>query len=127
MVLASAGLRATGKLRPTTLPVSINSSNGGNTRPVGSEGQGLPSYSSFGGQNTRRTFASVSKRDKKTTIPCTIEVLTSERKNFQCSQYQYWTLSNWSRCSAWDGLRVYTANSADVCCTSNCSRVSVHA
>src|ERR1700722_814272 len=99
IVLASAGLRATGKFRPTTLPDSISSSKGGRTRPLGSEALGLPSYNSLGGQNTRRTLASVSKSDRNTTIPCTIEVLTSERKNFQCSQYQYWTLSNWSCCS----------------------------
>jgi DNA (cytosine-5)-methyltransferase 1 len=33
VLLESAGLRAVGKLRPTTLPDSINSSNGGRTTP----------------------------------------------------------------------------------------------
>ena len=88
MIFANAGLRAVGKFNPTTLPDSISSLNCGRTTPSGSEAQDLPSYSSFGGQKTRRTWAFVSKRDRKTAIPWMIEVLTSARKNFQCSQYQ---------------------------------------
>jgi hypothetical protein len=41
--LESAELSAVGKLRPTTWPASISSSNGGRTTPVGSDAQSLPS------------------------------------------------------------------------------------
>src|ERR1700679_3981062 len=85
MVFASAGFRATGKFRPTTAPDSMRSSNAGRTRPLGSAAQGLPSYRSFGGQKTRRTSGSVSNRERKTAMPWTILVLTSERKNFDCA------------------------------------------
>src|SRR5580698_11669782 len=100
MVFAKAGFRATGKFKPTTAPDSMSSSNDRRTMPFGSEAQDLPSYSSFGGQKTRRTSGSVSKSERKTTMPWMMEVLTSERKNFQCSQYQYWMLSKRSR---WSG------------------------